>query len=108
MTVLSGLLRLTRLRVRMGFTVSERTAAQYPNAREAEVESHITREELLHELRMAATEPNVADLLQAWDEDKILLLVSPGLTGPALNLPTFREASEIPPGSSVRFGLTSR
>ena len=100
------LMRLTRLRVRMGFTVSERTATQYSNAREARVESHITQEELLHELRMAASEPNVADLLQAWDEDKILTLVSPGLTGPALNLPTFAKLQkfrqELPFGSDWR------
>jgi tRNA nucleotidyltransferase (CCA-adding enzyme) len=100
------LMRLTRFRVRLGFTVSERTAAQYANAREAEVESHITSEDLLHELRMAATEPNVADLLQAWDEDKILALVTPGLTGPALNLPTFSKLQkfrqDLPFGSDLR------
>ena len=100
------LVRLTRLRVRMGFTVGERTATQYSNAREGEVESHVTPEELLHELRMAATEPNIADLLHAWDEDKILLLVSPGLTGPALNVQSFAKLQkfrqEVPFGSDWR------
>ena len=96
------LMRLTRLRVRTGFAVTERTAAQYANAREAEVESHITREELLHELRMAASEPNIAELLQAWDEEKILTLVSPGLTGAALNLPTFLKLQKF--RQSLPFG----
>jgi tRNA nucleotidyltransferase (CCA-adding enzyme) len=100
------LMRLTRLRVRTGFVVTERTAAQYANAREGEVESHITREELLHELRMAASEPNVAELLQAWDEEKILTLISPGITGAALNLPTFQKLQKnrqsLPFGSEMK------
>jgi tRNA nucleotidyltransferase/poly(A) polymerase len=100
------LMRLTRLRVRTGFTVSERTTNQYANAREGEVESHITSEELLHELRMAATEPNVADLLQAWDEEKMLSAVTPALTGAALNLLTFSKLQKfrqsLPFGSDLR------
>jgi hypothetical protein len=55
---------------------------------------------------MAATEPNAADLLQAWDEDKILALVTPGLTGAALNLPTFSKLQkfrqDLPFGSDLR------
>ena len=86
--------------------MTERTAAQYANAREGQVESHITREELLHELRMAASEPNVAELLQAWDEEKILTLISPGITGAALNLPTFQKLQKnrqsLPFGSEMK------
>ena len=58
------LMRLGRFKARLGFSIAEKTANQYNNAREAEVETHITQEQLLSELRSAALEPNVADLLQ--------------------------------------------
>ncbi|HYP05896.1 MAG TPA: hypothetical protein VER03_06640 [Bryobacteraceae bacterium] len=97
------LLRLTRFRVRMGFTIAERTVSQIRNAREAQAEEHITREELLRELRQAANEPNIADLLQAWDEDGVLKLVTPGLKGEALNIATFQKLQKF--RESLPFGL---
>src|SRR5262249_36885300 len=45
----SRLLRLVRLRVRMGFTIEERTQSQIANAREAEVEKRIPPEILSDE-----------------------------------------------------------
>jgi tRNA nucleotidyltransferase/poly(A) polymerase len=97
------LLRLHRLRTRFGFTIAERTQSQYQNAREAKVEEHIAPEDLLHELRVAATEPNIADLLQAWDEGHLLQLVTPGLTGQALNISTFQKLQKF--RQSLPFGL---
>jgi tRNA nucleotidyltransferase/poly(A) polymerase len=97
------LLRLIRFRVRLGFTVAERTMNQYRNAREGEVEKFITREELLAELRHAADEPNIGDLLQAWDEDGLLRLVTPGLTASALNIGTFQKLQKF--RESLPFGL---
>ena len=100
------LLRLGRYRARLNFTLAEKTANQYANAREAELESYITREELLHELRQAASEPNVAELLQAWDEEKLLHLISPALSGATLNLPTFSKLQKF--CQSLSFGLNLR
>ncbi|MDX2149726.1 MAG: hypothetical protein SFV54_03260 [Bryobacteraceae bacterium] len=80
------LLRLLRFRVRLGFTLEERTAQSYANAREAEVEKHIQPKALLHELRQIANEVNSADLLRVLDEEKLLSLYSPALTGAKLNL----------------------
>jgi tRNA nucleotidyltransferase (CCA-adding enzyme) len=97
------LFRLIRLRVRLGFTVAERTMSQYRNAREGEVEKHITREELLNELRQAANEPNIGDLLQAWDEDRLLRLVTPGLTAAALNIATFQKLQKF--RETLPFGI---
>jgi hypothetical protein len=48
-------------------------------------------------------EPNVADLLQAWDEEKLLKLVSPGLTGAALNLATFTKLQKF--RQTLPFGI---
>ena len=95
------LLRLHRLRVRLGFTIAERTQSQYENAREGQVEQHISPEDLLHELRQAATEPNVAELVQAWDEGGLLQLVTPGLTGAALNIASFQKLRKIPSDAAV-------
>jgi tRNA nucleotidyltransferase/poly(A) polymerase len=94
------LLRMHRLRVRLGFTLADRTKSQYENAREAGSEQHISSEDLLHELRHAATEPNLSELLQAWDEDHLLKLVTPGLTGAALNLAHLSKARKVPPVAS--------
>jgi tRNA nucleotidyltransferase/poly(A) polymerase len=97
------LLRMIRLRVRLGFSIAERTRASYRNAREGEVEKLITREELLNELRQAAAEPNIGDLLQAWDEDHLLQLVTPGLTAAALNIGTFQKLQKF--REALPFGL---
>lgn len=97
------LLRLVRYRTRLGFTVAEKTESQYRSAREAELEKYITKEELLQELRQAALEPNVAELLQTWDDEKLLALVSPALTGPNLNLPSFAKLQKF--RQTLPFGI---
>ncbi len=97
------LLRLGRFRARLGFTIAEKTELHYRNAREAEIEKFITKEELLNELRQAALEPNVSELLQAWDEEKLLNLVSPALTGAALNLGSFTKLQKF--RQSLPFGI---
>jgi len=97
------LLRLGRYRSRLGFTLAEKTANQYANAREAQLENYITREELLYELRQAASEPNIADLLQAWEDEKLLSLISPALSGGNLNLPIFAKLQKFQ--QSLPFGL---
>jgi tRNA nucleotidyltransferase (CCA-adding enzyme) len=83
------LFRLVRLKVRLGFQIAERTQSQYANAREAGVEKYITPAALLEELRNVAAEPNPAEVLQAWEEENLLPVVSPLLAGPKLNLPGF-------------------
>ncbi len=80
------LLRLQRFKVRLGFTVTERTQAQYANAREAGLEARITPQALLEELRHIANEQNVAELIHILDEEKLLTLYSPALTGAHLNM----------------------
>jgi tRNA nucleotidyltransferase/poly(A) polymerase len=81
------LLRLVRLRVRLAFTIEDRTRSQYDNARAAHVENLIPARLLLEELRHMAAEPSPAETLQALAEDGLLALFSPALSGPKLNLP---------------------
>src|ERR1700704_4920882 len=73
------LLRLIRFRVRLGFTVSERTKSQYDNAREASLEKKISAQSLLEELRHIANEQNVADVVRALEEEKLVPLFHPSL-----------------------------
>ncbi len=81
----SRLLRLIRFRVRLGFTVAERTQSQYENARLAEMEKHVASKALLKELCHIADEPDPGQVVVALDEAKLLTLFSPALTGPKLN-----------------------
>jgi tRNA nucleotidyltransferase (CCA-adding enzyme) len=82
------MLRLVRLRVRLSFTVEERTLMQYDNARAAHVQDLIPPRTLLEELKQIAAEPNPSEVLQALDRDRLLELFSPALAGSKLNLPT--------------------
>ena len=91
-----------------GVHSEEKTVSQYRNARESELETFITRPELLSELKKAATEPNTADLLQAWDEEKLLAsdFTCAGRAG--AEFARFCEASEIPSNAAVRNWLADR
>jgi tRNA nucleotidyltransferase/poly(A) polymerase len=81
------LLRVLRLKVRLGFNIDERTKMQYDNAREAQLETRIPQQALLDELRHIANEPNCADVVRLLEEEKLLHLFSKALEGGKLNLP---------------------
>ncbi|HUQ94729.1 MAG TPA: hypothetical protein VM120_23815 [Bryobacteraceae bacterium] len=98
--------RLIRFKVRLGFTIEEKTAGQYANAREAEVEKHIPPRALFEQLRYAANEANPGEVLKALEEEKLLGLVSPALTGAKLNLPGF--AKLLKSRQLVPFGIEFR
>lgn len=102
----SRVLRMIRLRTRLGFTVSERTLGQYANVREAKLESKIPTSALEQEIRQIALDPLAGDILKALDEEKLLSLVSPALTGAKLNLPGFQKLQKA--RQSLPFGLELR
>jgi len=81
----SRLLRLIRFRVRLGFTVEERTQMQVSNAREAEVQNQIPARALGEELKRIALEDNPAEIVQALEEAGFMVLFSPSLSGPKSN-----------------------
>src|ERR1700738_1410295 len=83
----SRLLRLIRFRVRLGFTVEERTQMQVANAREAEVEKLIPKRALAEELVHIGVEDNPGEIVRALEEAGLAALFSPALAGPRLNLP---------------------
>ena len=81
------LLRLIRFRVRLGFTIEERTRMQYENARAGELESYIPGRALGEELKHIAEEPSAAEILKALEEAGLLKIFSPALAAGKLNLP---------------------
>ena len=87
----SRMLRLIRFKVRLGYTIAERTLRQYHNAREAGLEAKITPEALGAELRNIAEEANAGEILHELEQEKLLPLFSPALQGPKLNLPGFAK-----------------
>jgi tRNA nucleotidyltransferase (CCA-adding enzyme) len=94
------LVRLIRFKVRLGYSIDERTKMQYDNAREAQLETRIPPEALLEELRHIANEPNCADVIQALQEEKLLALFSPLLTENRINtagLQKLQKAKQLVP-----------
>jgi tRNA nucleotidyltransferase (CCA-adding enzyme) len=89
------LLRLVRLRLRLGYAVEEKTQSQYQNARAAKVEIHIPRRMLAEELKHMATEPNPSEVAHALEQDGLLALFSPALTGPKLNLAGLAKLEKV-------------
>jgi tRNA nucleotidyltransferase/poly(A) polymerase len=81
----SRLLRLVRYRVRMGYTVEERTQMQVANAREAEVEKHIPARALGDELKRISGEDSPTEIFKGLEEGGLLALFSPALSA-KLNL----------------------
>ena len=81
------LLRLVRLRARLAFTVEERTRMQFDNARAAHLENLIPPRVLWEELKRISDEPSPAEVVRALEEDGLLALYSPALSGAKLNLP---------------------
>jgi len=97
------LLRMLRFKVRLGFNIEERTKMQYDNAREAQLETRITPEDLLEELRHIANEPNCADIVRVLEEEKLLYLFSPDLPGAKLNHAGLQKLQKA--RQSVPFGI---
>jgi tRNA nucleotidyltransferase/poly(A) polymerase len=98
----SRILRMIRLRTRLGFVIDERTLSQYQNVREAKLETKIPAPALEHELRQIASDPLAGEILKALDEEKLLSIFSPALAGPKLNLQGFQKLQKA--RQSLPFG----
>lgn len=102
----SRLLRLIRLRIRLGFEVEERTRAQFENARAAELYKYIAPRTLFEELRSIAEEPNPAAVLRALDLERLVTVFSPALGNAKANVPLLtkleKAADLLPPDNGWR------
>lgn len=81
------IIRLVRLRARLGFAVEEKTQLQYQNARAEGLVAKIPPRRLFDELRHIAEDPNAVEVIRALDQEGLMQAFSPALTGPKLNLP---------------------
>lgn len=99
----SRMLRMIRFRTRLGFMIEERTLNQYRNAREAKLETKIPPAVWEHELRQVALDTASGEILNAFEEENLLYLVSPALAGPKLNLQSFQKLQKA--RQSLPFGL---
>jgi len=89
------LLRMVRLRVRLGFTVEERTRMQIANAREAGVEAAISPRAVWAELRLVSAEDSPSEILRALDDEGLLSACVPALAGAKLNLAGLTKLDKI-------------
>ncbi len=99
------LLRLVRYRIRLGFTIEERTASQWSNAREAKLEALIPPRSLFEELSRIAEEPNPSEVVAALEGEGLLGLFAPALAGPKVNpagLAKLEKAGKLLPPSVAR------
>lgn len=81
----SRMLRLIRFRVRLGFSVAERTRLQFENARQAALQESIPARTRYEELKRIAEEVNPAEIMEAMAQEGLLAVFSPALAGGKLN-----------------------
>jgi tRNA nucleotidyltransferase/poly(A) polymerase len=101
------MLRLIRLKVRLGFSIEERTRSQSENVLAEHLETRIAPRRLFEELRNIANDPTAPDIVRALDEEKLLHVFSPAMVGPKLNLAgvvKLQKAKSLVP-FGVRFPL---
>ncbi len=97
------ILRMIRFKVRLGYTIAERTQSQYENVRQAGLEAKITPQSLAAEIRAIADEPKSGEILAALEEEKLLALFSPAMEGAKMNAQGFAKLSKA--RELVPFGL---
>jgi len=82
----SRMLRMIRLKHRLGFSIEERTARQFENARIDELHNLIPADVRLEELKQIAQEALAAEILKDYQVAGIMPLFSAGLTGDKLDV----------------------
>ena len=98
----SRMLRLIRFKVRLDYTIDERTRLQYENAREAEMLTRITPEALGAELRHIAAEPLAGDLMKALEDEKLIGALFAGAGRSEAESGDLRETAEGAPDCAGR------
>lgn len=96
------ILRMIRLRVRLGFSIEQRTLNQYRNVREAGLDAKIPAAAWEHELQQIAIDPLAGDILKALEDENLIRWVSTALAGPKLNLAGFQRLQKA--RQSLPFG----
>jgi len=87
--------RAVRFRARLRYSFEPKTATQYQNAAESNVQEMASGEAVAHELRRIARERTPVEALKALEKENLLLVLSPRLHGSRLNLKEIVRASKI-------------
>lgn len=89
------MLRLLRLKHRLGFTVEERTLRQFENARLDELHLLIPAEARLEEFKQIAQEPMAAEILKDYQSNGLMALFSAGLDGDKLDVHALEKLERL-------------
>jgi tRNA nucleotidyltransferase/poly(A) polymerase len=91
----SRMLRMFRLRVRLGLEIDPRTRSQYENARQAGFEKKIARVRLLEEFRKISREPSPELVLEELQREGLLPVFGAALAGARFNATGFHRLARL-------------
>ena len=91
----SRMLRLIRLKHRLGFHIEERTGRQFENARLEELHNLVPAETRLEELRQIAQEPLAAEILKDYQTVGLMPLFSPALADNKLDVHALEKLERL-------------
>jgi tRNA nucleotidyltransferase (CCA-adding enzyme) len=91
----SRMLRMIRLKHRLGFTIDERTARQFENARIDELHNLIPPETRLDELKQIAQEPSAGEILKDYQGAGLMPLFSAALSGDKLDVHALEKLERL-------------
>ena len=91
----SRMLRLIRLKHRLGFHIEERTGRQFENARLEELHNLVPAETRLEELRQIAQEPLAAEILKDYQTAGLMPLFSPALADNKLDVHALEKLERL-------------
>ncbi len=91
----SRMLRLIRLKHRLGYSIEERTARQFENARLEELHNLVPAETRLDELKQIAQEPFAGEILKDYQTAGLMHLFSPALAADKLDLHALEKLERL-------------
>jgi tRNA nucleotidyltransferase/poly(A) polymerase len=91
----SRMLRLLRLKHRLGFTVEERTERQFENARLEELHNLIPAEARFEELKQIAQEPLAGEILKDYQSAGLIGIFSAGLAAEKLDVHSLEKLERL-------------
>jgi tRNA nucleotidyltransferase/poly(A) polymerase len=89
------MLRMIRLKHRLGFTVEERTMRQFENARLEEFQNLIPPETRFEELKQIAQEPSAAEILKEYQTLGMMPVFSAALAGDKLDVHALEKLERL-------------
>jgi tRNA nucleotidyltransferase/poly(A) polymerase len=91
----SRMLRMIRLKHRLGFTIDERTARQFENARLDELHNLIPAEARYEELKHISQEPLAGEILRDYQSAGLMPLLSAALSGDKLDVHALEKLERL-------------